>query len=111
MHMPTNSNDRPAAVPIPDAEAFDSSRWTHRHDDLIERIIDRIGPPISLSMPSRMNWPCRLAPMRNRAPHCWSATHKQYLDDRIRRRTETARQMVRSFIRRAESTPRRKEDA
>lgn len=32
-------------VPISDEEAYDSSRWTHKHDDLIKRIIDQIGHP------------------------------------------------------------------
>ena len=32
-------------VPITDAEAFDSLRWTHKHDDLIQHLIDQIGHP------------------------------------------------------------------
>ena len=106
--MPTNINDRPAAVPIPDAE--DSSRWTHKHDDLIKRIIDRIEHPdqhldaIARELATRIGPDAQLraSPLER---------YSQYLDDRVRRRTETARQMVQSFIRRAKITPRRTEHA
>jgi hypothetical protein len=32
-------------VPISDEEAYDSSCWTHKHDDLVKHIIDQIGHP------------------------------------------------------------------
>jgi hypothetical protein len=62
-------------VPISDEEAYDSSRWTHKHDDLVKHIIDQIGHP-DQHLDAIVHEPAgQIGPMRNCARHCWSATH------------------------------------
>jgi hypothetical protein len=102
-HMPTNSNDRPAAVPITDAEAFDSSCWTHKHDDLIKRIIDQIGHPDQHLDEIARELATQIGPDAQLRASLLERYSQEYLDDCTKRRTETARQMVQSFVRRCHS--------
>ena len=102
-HMPANNNDRPAAVPITDAEAFDSSRWTYKHDDLIQRLIDQIGHPDQHLDAIARELATQIGPHAQLRASLLERYSQQYLDDCTKRRTETARQMVQSFVRRCHS--------
>jgi hypothetical protein len=92
-------------VPISDEEAYDSSRWTHKHDDLIKRIIDQIGHPDQHLDAIAHELAVQLGPDAQLRASLLERYSQQYLDDCLRRRTEPARQMVQSFVRRPKITP------
>ena len=92
-------------VPITDAEAFDSSRWTHKHDDLVKHIIDQIGHPNQHLDAIAHELAVQIGSDAQLCASLLERYSQQYLDDCTKHRTETARQMVQSFIRRAKITP------
>ena len=92
-------------VPITDAEAFDSSRWTHKHDDLVKHIIDQIGHPDQHLDAIAHELAVQIGSDAQLCASLLERYSQQYLDDCTKHRTETARQMVQSFIRRAKITP------
>jgi hypothetical protein len=92
-------------VPISDEEAYDGSCRTYKHDDLIKHIIDQIGHP-DQHLDAIVHEPAgQIGPDAQLRASLLERYSQQYLDDFIRRRTETARQMVQSFVRRAKITP------
>jgi hypothetical protein len=87
-------------IPITDAEAYDGSRWTYKHDDLIKSIIDRIGHPDQHLDKIARELATQIGPDAQLRASLLKRYSQKYLDDCHERSIETARQMVQSFARR-----------
>ena len=83
-------------VPISDEEAYDGSRWTYKHDDLIKHIIDQIGHPDQHLDEIARELATQIGPDAQLRASLLERYSQEYLDDCTKRCTETARQMVQS---------------
>jgi hypothetical protein len=88
------------AAPITDAEAFDGSRWTYKHDDLIRCLIDQIGHPDQHLDAIARELAVQIGPDAQLRTSLLQRYSQEYLDDCHKRSIETARQMVQSFVHR-----------
>jgi hypothetical protein len=90
------------AAPITDAEAYDGSRWTHKHDDLIQRIIDQVGHPDQHLDEIARELATQIGPDAQLRASLLRRYSQEYLDNCLVRSTETARQMVQLFVDRSQ---------
>jgi hypothetical protein len=85
-------------IPITDAEAYDGSHWTHKHGDLIQRLIDQIGHPDQHRDEIARQLATQIGPDTQLRASLLQRYSQEYLDDCRERSIETARQMVLSFV-------------